>query len=65
MGAHGATIGMPLDQFINEAFSGLQKGLDQVIVGNVVDNETFHDIVQKRRSLFEKLAAGMRSMHGK
>ncbi|KAL5044027.1 hypothetical protein BDW71DRAFT_199258 [Aspergillus fruticulosus] len=60
MGAHGATIGMPLDQFTDEAFSGLQKGLDQVIVGNFVDNETFLDIVQKRRSLFEKLAAAMR-----
>ncbi|KAL4820530.1 hypothetical protein BDW67DRAFT_152581 [Aspergillus spinulosporus] len=65
MGAHGASIGMPLDQFIDEAFSGLQKGLDQVIVGSVVDNETFLDIVQKRQSLFEKLAAVMRSMHGK
>ncbi|KAL4998772.1 hypothetical protein BDV10DRAFT_194105 [Aspergillus recurvatus] len=59
MGAHGATIGMPLDEFINETFRGLQKGLDQVIVGNVVDKETFLDIVEKRRSLFEKLAAKM------
>jgi hypothetical protein len=50
---------------IDEAFSGLQKGLNQVIVGSVVDNETFLDNVQKRRSLFEKLAAVMRSMHGK
>ncbi|KAL4979711.1 hypothetical protein BDW66DRAFT_157162 [Aspergillus desertorum] len=57
MGAHGAQMGMPLDQFVDEAFSGLQKGLDQVIVGNVVDKETFFDIVEKRRSLFEKLAA--------
>ncbi|KAL6237411.1 hypothetical protein BDW75DRAFT_228764 [Aspergillus navahoensis] len=62
MGTHGATIGMPLNQFIDEAFSGLQKGLDQIIVGNVVDEETFLDIVEKRRSLFEKLAMGMRKM---
>ncbi|RDW93870.1 oxidoreductase, short-chain dehydrogenase/reductase family [Aspergillus mulundensis] len=63
MGPHGAKIGMPLNQFIDEAFSGLQKGLDQVIVGSVMDKETFFDIVEKRRSMFEKLAAVMRGMH--
>jgi hypothetical protein len=56
----GRNLGMPLDQFVTEAFQGLQSGLDQVIVGTIGPAEPFHDIVNKRRTLFENLAKMMR-----
>jgi hypothetical protein len=57
MGAEtGRKVGMPLDQFVNEAFEGLQAGKDQVIVGSVADPKTFHEIVEKRRTMFESLS---------
>ncbi|KAL4810971.1 hypothetical protein BDV18DRAFT_155585 [Aspergillus unguis] len=65
MGPQGANLGMPLKQFVDEAFAGLQKGLDTVHVGQVGDREVFYELVEKRRSAFEKLSAAMRSMHAK
>ncbi|KAL4913445.1 hypothetical protein BDW62DRAFT_192605 [Aspergillus aurantiobrunneus] len=64
MGEKGAHIGMPLDKFTIEAFNGLQKGLDQVVVGQVGSNEVFHDILEKRRSEFENLAVMWHKQHG-
>ncbi|KAL4787375.1 hypothetical protein BJX76DRAFT_318987 [Aspergillus varians] len=63
LGGKGAKIGIPLDQFIAEAFSGLQKGLDQVVVGPVHPQDVFLDILEKRRSAFENLAAMWRNQH--
>ncbi|KAL2815575.1 hypothetical protein BDW59DRAFT_176086 [Aspergillus cavernicola] len=56
MGPHGANIGMPLAQFIDEAFKGLQAGQDQVVVGHVEPRELFFDVLDKRRKGFEHLA---------
>ncbi|KAG2420783.1 hypothetical protein HFD88_000397 [Aspergillus terreus] len=56
----GRNLGMPLDQFVTEAYQGLQSGLDQVIVGTIGPAEPFYDIVNKRRTVFENLAKMMR-----
>ncbi|KAE8361609.1 hypothetical protein BDV27DRAFT_147680 [Aspergillus caelatus] len=39
----GRKVGMPLDQFIDEAFAGFQAGKDQVVVGSVVDEKMFYE----------------------
>ncbi|KAE8383007.1 CobW/HypB/UreG, nucleotide-binding domain-containing protein [Aspergillus bertholletiae] len=52
----GRKVGMPMDQFINEAFAGFQEGKDQVVVGSVADEKTFHEVLNKRRTMFENLS---------
>lgn len=59
----GRNVGMPLDQFVNEAFEGFQAGRDQIIVGSIGPAEVFHEIVDKRRKVFDQLAQMMRQMH--
>ncbi|KAI9370319.1 hypothetical protein BJX61DRAFT_535731 [Aspergillus egyptiacus] len=56
MGSHGAKVGMPLQQFIDQAFDGLQQGLDQVVVRSPEGREMFDDVLEKRRKGFEILA---------
>ncbi|KAB8217453.1 hypothetical protein BDV33DRAFT_193535 [Aspergillus novoparasiticus] len=51
----GRKIGIPLDQFIDEAFAGLQAGKDQVVVGSITDEKTFYEVLNKRRAMFETL----------
>ncbi|KAL3474656.1 hypothetical protein BJX99DRAFT_231400 [Aspergillus californicus] len=63
MGPHGANVGMPLDQFINEAFEGLQADKDQVVIGHIEPKDMFHDILDKRRKGFEHLAELTRKFH--
>ncbi|KAL8651543.1 MAG: hypothetical protein Q9210_003194 [Variospora velana] len=57
----GRTLGMPLDQFCDQAYAGLARGLDQVIIGSIGPQENFLDIVNKRRGAFDFLAKMMRS----
>ncbi|KAL4869427.1 hypothetical protein BDV12DRAFT_185133 [Aspergillus spectabilis] len=62
MGPHGAKIGMPLDQFTDEAWKGLQEGKDTIVVGAVEPRELFYDILEKRRKGFEILADMLRQL---
>lgn len=57
----GRSLGMPLDKFCDEAYSGLASGKDQVVVGSIGPLDNFMDIVDKRRGLFEFLAKMIRS----
>jgi hypothetical protein len=52
---------MPVDQFTNEAHTGLVAGKDQIIVGTIGPAEVFNGIVDKRREAFENLAGVLRS----
>ena len=56
----GRQLGMPLQDFVDETYKGLVSGSDQVIVESIGPAETFHDIVNKRRSTFENLSKWMR-----
>ena len=55
---------MPVDEFTNEAYKGLASGIDQVNVGAMGPPETFNDIVDKRKSIFDEYATRMRAMRG-
>ncbi|MCJ1321743.1 hypothetical protein MMC15_007088 [Xylographa vitiligo] len=61
----GRSLGMPLDKFCDEAYTGLASGKDQVVIGSIGPQEKFMDIVDKRRSTFEFLANMMRSYQEK
>ena len=54
-------MGMPVGKFTDEAHKGLLDGKDQIIIGSIGPADTFHDIVDKRRSAFENLAKMLRS----
>ncbi|KAL8939314.1 MAG: hypothetical protein Q9211_002794 [Gyalolechia sp. 1 TL-2023] len=57
----GRALGMPLDEFCDQAYEGLAKGQDQVIIGSIGPQENFMDVVNKRRGAFDFLAKMMRS----
>lgn len=63
MGESGRTFGMPVGQFTDAAHRGLFEGKDQIIVGAIGPVETFNEIIDKRRGVFENLAKLMRSAH--
>ncbi|KAL1962132.1 hypothetical protein VTN77DRAFT_536 [Rasamsonia byssochlamydoides] len=58
--AAGRSLGMPLNDFIDIAYRRLVGGEDQIVVGAVGPTETFHEIIDKRRTAFTNLAKAMR-----
>ena len=56
----GRQLGMPLDEYVDGTYKGLVSGSDQVFVEAIGSPETFHEIVDKRRSTFENLSKWMR-----
>ncbi|KAJ8098061.1 putative NADP(+)-dependent dehydrogenase [Lipomyces tetrasporus] len=56
----GRNLGMPLSVFTEEAYRGLAAGHDQIVIGSIGPAETFHEIIDKRRSAFTALAMIMR-----
>ena len=57
----GRALGMPLDSFCDQAYDGLAKGSDQVVIGSIGPEEQFLDIVNRRRGVFDFLAKMMRA----
>lgn len=60
----GRNLGMPLDEFTDEAYQGLLSGEDTIPVGAIMipgAKEVIADIVAKRRTVFTSLAEMMRS----
>lgn len=51
---------MPLNDFTDIAYRRLVGGEDQIIVGGIGPAETFHEIIDKRRTAFMNLAKTMR-----
>lgn len=57
---HGRTFGMPLEEFSNKAIDGLFTGNDQIVIGSIGPEDTFNEIIDKRRAAFQNLAKMMR-----
>lgn len=51
---------MPVDQFTDAAYKGLASGADQVVIGSIGPEETFNEIINKRRTAFENLSKMLR-----
>ena len=62
MGDHGRKIGMPLNEFADQAYELLCSGKDQIVIGTVGPQnsgrpaEMFLEVVEKRRFVFEWLS---------
>lgn len=54
----GRSMGMPVDKFVDEAYTGLATGNPEVYIGAIGGSspEAFDEIVAKRNSAFDKLA---------
>ncbi|KAI4200702.1 MAG: hypothetical protein LQ350_003719 [Teloschistes chrysophthalmus] len=51
---NGRQIGMPLDQFIDEAYDGLAAGKEEIVVGNAAD--WYNAFEPQRQQIFKKMA---------
>lgn len=70
MGPSGRNLGMPVDQFTDEAYKGLVEGHDHIVVGGVgppglITEEEFLEVVGRRQNLFKRLADRMAQMQGR
>lgn len=59
----GRALGMPLKDFTEVAFKELLKGEELIIIGSIATEprETYMDLVDKRRKIFNKLSGAMLS----
>lgn len=59
----GRALGMPLKDFTEVAFKELIKGDDLIVVGSIATEprETYMELVDKRRNIFNKLSGAMLS----
>lgn len=51
---NGRQIGMPLDQFTNEAYAGIAAGKEEVCVGDAAG--WYNAFEPQRQQIFEKMA---------
>lgn len=51
----GRKVGMPLDEFTEEAYSGLVAGNPTTYIGSPGPAATFHEIIEKQMELFNFL----------
>ncbi|KAJ5751440.1 Glucose/ribitol dehydrogenase [Penicillium nucicola] len=49
-------VGMPLEQYVEETWKGLESGSDQIVGGTLGDPGVFQDLVGNRRKIFEEYA---------
>jgi hypothetical protein len=49
-------MGMPVDEFVEQAWAQLVEGSDHVIVGPMPPADKFIGLVQGRREIFENLS---------
>lgn len=47
-------VGMPLKQYVEETWKGLESGNDQIVGGTLGDPKLFMGIVDNRRKIFEE-----------
>jgi hypothetical protein len=59
----GRKLGMPLDAFTDAAYKGFVSGSDQIVIGSIGPEETFREIVDKRRTAFENLSNILRGLN--
>jgi len=56
----GRKLGMPIDIFTGAAYEGIVSGKDQIVIGSIGPEDTFNEIVDKRRTAFENFAKMLR-----
>lgn len=51
----GRKFGMLLDEFTQEVYEGFLTGNDQIVIGSIGPVDFFNEIIDERRTVFEKL----------
>lgn len=59
----GRALGMPLNEFSDIAFQELLNGDDLIVIGSIAteSRDSYMDLVDKRRTIFNKLSGAMLS----
>lgn len=60
----GRAVGMPLEDFTNEAMDGLFSGKEQIYVGTIGDKNTFSKIVDTRLEAFDGFTKLLQQLQG-
>lgn len=60
-GPRGRLVGMPLDQFTEIAYRELLAGDDLILIDSIAiePREDYTELLEKRRSIFNKMSKGM------
>ncbi|KAJ8063698.1 hypothetical protein OCU04_007563 [Sclerotinia nivalis] len=61
-GPDGQTLGMPLEDFTAQAYTGLSSGEDTVFIGEAPTSEGISNIIAQRRVIFEGMSKAIRTM---
>lgn len=58
MGDHGRSLGMPVDQFIEEAYQGMAQNQEQIVVGvpGTATEEQYKQLLDTRQTIFDSLS---------
>ncbi|KAJ5383470.1 Glucose/ribitol dehydrogenase [Penicillium concentricum] len=58
----GRGMGMPVEQYAEDAYQALETGSDEIIGGSVGPTEVFQDLADKRRKIFDEFAPMLRDV---
>lgn len=58
----GRGMGMPVEQYAEDAYQALKIGSDEILGGSVGPTEVFQDLADKRRKIFDDFAPMLRDV---
>lgn len=56
----GRGMGMPVEQYAEDAYRALEMGSDEMLGGSVGPTEVFQDLADTRRKIFDEFAPMLR-----
>ncbi|KGO51987.1 Glucose/ribitol dehydrogenase [Penicillium expansum] len=58
----GRGMGMPVEEYAEDAYQALEMGSDEILGGSVGPTEIFQDLAEKRRQIFDEFAPMLRDL---
>ncbi|CAI7618185.1 unnamed protein product [Penicillium glandicola] len=58
----GRGMGMPVEQYAEDAYQALETGSDEILGGSVGPTEVFQDLADRRRKIFDEIAPMLRDV---
>ncbi|KAJ5164555.1 Glucose/ribitol dehydrogenase [Penicillium coprophilum] len=58
----GRAMGMPVEQYAEDAYQALKTGSDEILGGSVAPSEAFRDLADRRRKIFDEFAPMLRDV---
>jgi hypothetical protein len=58
----GRSMGMPIEQYAEDAYQALQRGSDEILGGSVEPVDNLQELADKRREIFDEFAPMLRDV---